>query len=324
MLRFRYRDICVAILLGVAACASYAQELFPSRQIRVVIGFAAGGGTDVVLRAIANKMGSDLGTTILVDNKPGANGNLAAETVAKSKGDGYTLLYNTSSLVTSPALYAGLPYNFRKDLMPIGIAANVPLVLVVSNSLGVSNVNDFVASAKAKRGGFSYASGGNGNITHLSNVLFQRATGVVAVHVPYKGESPAVADLVGGHVQFYMGTAAGVLPLVKDKKITALAVTSSKRLSNLPDVPTLTESGVLGVELGSWSGLMAPAGTPPQIIARLNKALNDALSDPALGATLMTHSAEIKSGTPGEYGAYLEAENQRWGALIKAQKIVAD
>ena len=320
--RFRTALLAPLFLAALAPHAS-AQDAFPSMPIRMVIGFSAGGGTDAVLRTIAAKMGPLLGTTVVVDNKPGANGNVAGDIVAKAKADGYTLLYNTSSMVTSPALYPNLTYDYRKDLTPVALTVNVPMVLVTAPT-GAKNVRDFVAQAKAKPGALTYGSGGRGNITHLANLVFQQAAGISALHAPYKGEAPALADLLGGHIQFYMGTAAGVASLVNENKINGLAVMSSQRLQALPNVPTMSEAGMGKLELGSWSGVMAPAGTPPAVVAKINKALRDVLADPSMVASLTSQGAQVKAGSVEAYAAFLESESELWGTLIKRHRIEAD
>ncbi|WP_018312179.1 tripartite tricarboxylate transporter substrate binding protein [Cupriavidus sp. UYPR2.512] len=312
--------VLIASALGLVA-SPLARADYPDRPIRLVLGFSAGGGTDVLARVIAQKMGDHLGKAVIVDNRPGANGNIAAELVAKAPADGYTLLYNTSSVILSPSLYAKLGYDPQKNLMPVGLAANQPIVLVSNPIAPVRNVNDVVTSLKSRPGQLNYGSAGNGNITHLSMLMFEDAIGAHGTHVPYRGEAPALADLVGGQVQIYMGTSAGVMPMVRDKRLRPLAVGSLKRLPSLPDVPTLDETVAKGLELGAWSGIMAPAGTPPEIVRKLSAALREALGEKDLQAGFNAQSAEVRYATPEQYGSFLKAEQARWAKLIRQANV---
>lgn len=317
-------------LLAALACAfavtvpAQAQDAWPSKPIRLVLGFAAGGGTDVIARGIAQKMGETLGTQVIVDNKPGANGNIASDMVAKSPADGYTLLYNTSSMVLSPALYAKLSYDANRDFTPVAATANLPIILVSSPALPVKSAQDLVNMMKANPGKLNFASAGNGNITHLSALLLLSAAGTTATHVPYKSEAPAVTDLAGGQVQFYMGTAPGVMPLIRDKRLNALAVSTSKRMDALPDVPTLSESVAKDLELGAWSGIMAPAGTKPEIIAKLNGAIQAAMKDRDLLAKFAAQGAEPKYLSTQQYGAFIQSESVRWTKIVKQNNVKMD
>lgn len=303
---------------------AHAQENYPNKPIRLVLGFSAGGGTDAIARGIAQKMGELLGTNVIVDNRPGANGNIAAELVARAPADGYTLLYNTSSVVLSPGLYKKLSYDVTKDLVPVSITANLPIIIVASPKTSIKNAQELVSNLKAQPGKLNYGSAGNGNITHLSTLLFLRDVGATANHVPYKGEAPAVTDVVGGQVDFYAGTAPGVIPLIKAKKLTPIGIATLKRMETVPDVPTLNETVAKGLELGAWSGIMAPAGTKPEIINKLNGAIQKALHDKDLLARFASLGAEPKYGTPAEYGAFLQSELARWTKIIKDNNVHLD
>ncbi|MBO9357417.1 tripartite tricarboxylate transporter substrate binding protein [Bordetella petrii] len=298
-----------------------AEQNYPSRPIRIVIGFAAGGGTDAMLREIAAELSNKLNVPVVVENRPGANGNIANETVARAKGDGYTLLYNTSSLVLSPYLYSDLKYDFRKDLKPVSMTINMPLVLAANRSVPVKTVQEFADYLKKNPGAVNYGSAGKGNITHLATVQLLDSIKANAVHVPYRSEAPAVADLLGGHVQFYMGTSAVILPLVKDGQLTGLAVTSMKRLPGADAVPTLAETILPGVEFGAWSGIMAPAGTPDEVIAKLNASVNQVLADPKIREKIASSGAEVRASSVREYADFIESEYQRWGQAVKAAGI---
>jgi len=313
--------VCSALMaLAMMAVAQQgaAQTTFPNKPIRIVIGFPAGGAQDVILRTISGKLSENLGVPIVVDNRAGANGNIAAAHVAKSPADGYTLLFNTSSVALTPYLYADPGYDLLKDFAPVVLTANIPVMLVVHPEVPAANVQAFVALLKAKPGKINYGSGGQGNITHLSAVRFLQAIGAEATHVPYKGEPPAMNDLIAGRIQFFFGVANNMIPHVQTGKIRALAVASLKRIAAMPDVPTLNETVAPGLEVGAWSGVLAPVATPPDILARLNAALNKTLEDPELRAKITATSAEVKGSTPAEYATFLNAELERWGSVIRA------
>ncbi len=320
--------LVVAIAIaGTGMCPAFAQgqESYPTKPIKVVLGFSAGGGTDAVARAIGRHMGDTLGTSVVIDNKPGANGNIAGELVAKSPPDGYTVLYNTSSIASSPALYGDkLKYDVLRDLTPIGRATSLPMVLLVGANSQFRTVEELVSFMRANPGKVDYASGGNGNVTHLSALAFEAATGTRGLHVPYKGEGPAIADLMAGHVQFYFATSAGAIPAVTSGRVRGLAVATSTRLKTLPDVPTLRESIGKDVEMSAWSGMMAPAGTPTAVIEKLNRALNAALNDPQLQTFFAGQSALTSSTTPAEYAAFLKREVTDLGNVIRERKVSAD
>jgi tripartite-type tricarboxylate transporter receptor subunit TctC len=271
-----------------------------------------------VLRAIAARLGQRLGVNVIVENKPGANGNLAGETVAKAPADGYTLLYNTSSMVLSPHIYAKLNYDYARELTPVALTANIPLLLATPPSVPVSTVQELVAWMKANPGKANYASAGTGNVTHLATVQFLQSVGAQANHVPYKAEAPALTDLVGGQVDFYLGTANALIPLVNSKRVRGLAVSSMKRMDAVPDLPTLAETVLPGVEFGAWSGVMAPAGTPPAIVARLNAELNAALQEGELRGKIVGTGAEVRGSTVEQYAAFIKSEYERWGQAVKA------
>ena len=320
------RTLTGILLLGAMALSSnvQAQDAYPSKPIRIVIGFAAGGGTDVVLRTLAVKLGDLLKTTIVVDNKPGANGNLANEFVAKAPADGYTFAYNTSSMVLSPSLYRKLSYDFNRDLTPVALTANMPLVVGVSKNVKAANIQEFVAMLRTAGHKLNYGSAGNGNITHLSALLFLQAVNATATHVPYKSEAPVVGDLMGAQIDFYVGTAAAMVPVVKDGRVKGLAVTSLRRMPSLPDIPTLNETVAKNLELGAWSGIMAPANTPSAIVEKLNTVINAALQDSGLRAKLVAQSTEVRGGSVADYRAFLKAESDRWTGIIRAAQVTLD
>ncbi len=301
----------------VLAAPAPQADAFPAHPIRLVVPFPPGGPTDLVSRVIARRMTEELGQQVLVDNRPGANGNIAAEIVAKAPADGYTVLYNTSSIALSPALYSKLSYDVRRDFAPVVLTAMVPLVLEVNAQLPVHNVREFIQYVKANPDKLTYGSAGNGNVTHLAAFLFLQANGLNAVHAPYKGSAPALTDLAGGQVQFMTDTINSSLPFIRDKRMRALAVTSSTRSSQLPDVPTVAETVMPGYEVGAWQGMMVPARTPPEIVRKLNAATMKALANPETRAALAAQGAEPRGSTPEAYASYLSAEMTRWRKVVK-------
>ena len=297
---------------------------YPTKPITMVVPFPPGGPTDLVARVLAQKIGEQLGQSVLVDNRGGANGNIGAAYVAKAPADGYTILYNTSSITLSPSLYKNVPYDVSKDFLPVASVAVVPLGLVVNPSVPANTVAEFVAYAKAHPGKLSYGSAGNGNVTHLGAFQFVQANGLEATHVPYKGSAPADVDLVGGQIQFMTDTVNSVMPFVRDRRLKMLAVTTGKRMALFPDVPTLAESGMPGFEVGAWQGVMGPAGTPPDVVARLNAEIVKALGTAAVRERLALQGAEPLGSTPAEYGAYVQKELRRWAGVVKATGVTLD
>jgi tripartite-type tricarboxylate transporter receptor subunit TctC len=314
-----------AALLGFASAGAFAQgPAFPSKPITMVVPFPPGGPTDLVARVLAQKLGEQMGQSILVDNRGGANGNIGAQLVAKAPADGYTILYNTSSITLSPALYKSVSYDVQKDFAPVALVAVVPLALVVHPSIPANNVKEFVAYAKAHPGKLSYGSAGNGNVTHLGAFQFVQANSIEATHVPYKGSAPADVDLVGGQIQFMTDTVNSVMSFVRDKRMKMLAVTTARRMTLFPDVPTLAESGMPGFEVGAWQGVMVPTGTPQAVVDKLNAEIVKALNSPDVRQRLALQGAEPLGSTPQEYGAYVKKELSRWAGVVKATGVTLD
>jgi len=316
--------LALAALSAIGAPTALAQGAFPDKPIRMVLPFPPGGPTDLVARVLAQKMSDQMGQQVVIDNKPGANGNIAAEMVAKANPDGYTVLYNTSSIALSATLYKKLNYDVRTDFAPIALTAVIPLVLMVHPSVPVQNLNEFVQHLKANPGKVSYGSAGNGNITHLGAFLVLQQKGVQANHIPYKGSIPALTDLVGGQTQFMTDTVNSALPFIKDNKLRAIAVTSLKRTQVLPGVPTLAELGMPGFEVGAWQGLLAPAKTPPEVIARLNVEITKALAAPDVRAKLAVQGADPLGSTPAEYGQYIRNEIDRFANVIRQSGVTIE
>jgi tripartite-type tricarboxylate transporter receptor subunit TctC len=322
------RRAVLALTLGslgaIGAPMALAQGAFPDKPIRMVLPFPPGGPTDLVARVLAQKMSEQMGQQVLIDNKPGANGNIAAELVAKSNPDGHTVLYNTSSIALSATLYKKLNYDVRTDFSPIALTAVIPLVLMTHPSVPVQNLPEFVLYLRANPGKVSYGSAGNGNITHLGAFLVLQQKGGQANHIPYKGSIPALTDLVGGQTQFMTDTVNSALPFIKDNKLRAIAVTSLKRTQVLPGVPTLNELGMPGFEVGAWQGLLAPAKTPPEVIARLNAEITKALAAPDVRTKLAVQGADPLGSTPTEYGQYIRSEIERFANVIRQSGVTIE
>lgn len=314
-----------ALTAGFSAPAA-AQDAasWPSRPLTLVVPFPPGGPTDQVARVLAQQLSTQLGQSIVVDNRPGANGNIGSAHVAKAAPDGYTLLYNTSSITLSPSLYKQLSYDVRRDLIPVVLTAVVPLALVVHPSVPAQSVQAFVDHARANPGKLSYGSAGSGNITHLAAYQFVQAMKIDATHVPYKGSAPADIDLAAGQVQFMTDTISSVRGFIDDKRIRLLAVTSSQRLPLYPDAPTLAETVMPGFEAGAWQGIMVPAGTPAAIVKRLEVETNRALKNPAVLEKLAAQGTEPLGSTAAEYADYVHKELARWSEVVKSSGVTLD
>jgi len=308
--------LTLGVLLACAA-AAFAQP-FPSKPIRIVVPFPAGGTTDVLARAAAQKLSDSLGQPAVVDNRPGAGGNIGAELVAKSPPDGYTLLMGTvGTHAINPALYPKMPYDHIRDFAPVILVAGVPNVLVVNPALPVNSVQELVAYARANPGKLNFASSGSGTSIHLSGELFKTAAGLSMTHVPYKGSAPALMDLIGGQVQLMFDNLPSALPQIRAGKLKALAVTSRERAPALPDVPTIAESGFPGFEASSWFGLLAPAGTPPPVIATINAEVAKWLASPDAKEKLLAQGANAAGGTPEDFARHITAETAKWQKVVK-------
>jgi tripartite-type tricarboxylate transporter receptor subunit TctC len=317
------RRLAAALALMLAQ-AAFAQG-YPSRSITMVVGFAPGGGTDTTARIVAKKLGESMGQTVIVENKAGAGGTVATNQVAKSTPDGYTILLGSvGSLAVAPYLIAKLPYDPLRDLAPITMAVEFPNVLVVQQSMPANTLAEFVQLAKASPGKIGYGSSGIGGIGHLAGALLAIVAEIDIVHVPYKGGGPAMQDLLGGQIPAMIATPPTALPHVKAGKIRALATTGAARAALMPDVPTVAESGYPGYEATNWYAYLAPAGTPQDVLARLNQELVQALRAPDVREQLDRQGMEAKPGTPEELTKYMERELATWGKVVKAAKIQAN
>lgn len=316
-------------LLQVAACtmaaaagSAVAQDDYPSRPVRIVVPFAPGGSTDVVARILADKLAVELKQPVVVENKAGAGGNIGADAVAKAAPDGYTLLMGTTGvLAINSYLYKNLSYDAAKDFAPVSYTSLITNILVVKPEQPFRTVGELLATAKTRPGTLSFASSGAGSSTHLSGELFKAMAGVDIMHVPYKGSSQALTDVVSGQVTMLFDNAPSSMGFVQQGKLRALAVTSSKRMPNLPDVPTLDEAGVKGYESLSWSGIVAPAATPQPVIQKLNRAIDRILKMEDVRSKLAGLGVEPVGGAPEAFTKHIRIESDKWGKLVKAAGI---
>jgi len=307
-----------ATLAILAPHAARAADAYPAKPVRFVVAFPPGGGTDIIARAIAQKLAERIAQQVVVDNRPGAGGNIGTDIVAKSAPDGYTMLMGSAGpLAINASLFGKMPFDPIKDLAPVTLAASTPNVLVVHPSLRVATVKELIALAKARPGEINFASSGHGTPAHLAGELFNSMAGVKMVHVPYKGAAPALADLLGGQVQLMFSTMPPALPHVKDGKLRALAVTSAKRSPAAPDIPTLDEIALPGFEANTWHGVVVPAGTPATIVARLNREIVAILHLPDVVERFSSQGAEALGSTPEEFAAYIRSETLKWAKVVR-------
>ena len=307
-------NIRTALTASACLCAVsllYAQD-YPVKSIRMVVPFPAGGGSDTVARVLAQRLSVSLGQTMVADNRAGASGNIAAEIVAKAPADGYTLLFGNPALSANPALNDKLPYDTLKNLAPVCMVAASFNVLVVHPSLPVKSVRELVTLAKSKPGQLNYASAGEGSAIYLAMAMFQNTTGIDVVHIPYKGAGPALVDVVGGQVPMMFIASPPAVTYVNSGKLRALGVSSSKRLSVLPEVPTIAESGYRGFEVNNWYGVLAPGDTPAALVARLNSELNAVIANPDVKERMVALGAEPAGGSAEQFGRQLRDEIALW------------
>jgi tripartite-type tricarboxylate transporter receptor subunit TctC len=306
-------------LLAVLATAAFAVAAdYPERPVTIVVGFPPGGASDILSRILTDKLGSLLGQPFIVDNRPGAGGNVAASLVAHATPDGYTLLLgNNAILATNASLYKKVDFDPEKDFAPISLVGTQANVLVVNNSLPVHSLPDLIALAKANPGKLNFASSGYGLAAHLAGELFKTVAHIDIVHVPYKGSAPALQDVIAGDEQMMFATTSGVMGFLANNQLRPIAVTTLRRTSILPDVPTMDEAGLAGFEATTWHGLVAPAGTPKGIIDTLHRALVETLKDPGVQKKLNALGVDVAPDTPDEFAAYIKAEIPKWAAVIK-------
>jgi tripartite-type tricarboxylate transporter receptor subunit TctC len=307
--------------ITLSGTAAHAQAQYPSKTINLVVPFAAGGSNDIVARALAKKLGEAWGQTIIVDNRVGAGGLVGSTHVANSPPDGYTLLVISSTYTINPAVKANMPFDTLKAFEPVALIGSSPLLLASTNNLPVKSVQDLIALTKSKPGTINYASAGPGSINQIAAEMFASQAGVKIVHVPYKGGGLAINDLVGGHVEIYFSSMLQILQAAKGGQVRPLAVTGLKRSPSIPDVPTIDESGVKGYEASIWWGVVAPAGTPADIVAKLNVEINKALGSDEMKRFLEGEGAEAQPLTAKAFREMIEAESKRWEKVAKEANI---
>jgi tripartite-type tricarboxylate transporter receptor subunit TctC len=311
-----------AAILALGVSAAHA---FPDKPVRFVIGFTPGGPSDILARALGQKLADRWGQQVVVENRPGAGGNLAAEAVAKSAPDGYTwLLGNNSILATNHALYRKLPYDPLKDFAPVALVALQPNILVVHPDVPAKSMGELIALARQSPGKLNYASSGAGAAAHLAGELFKSMAGVDIVHIPYKGAQPALNDLVAGHAQLMFATSASVIPFIKAGRLRALAVTTAQRSPSVPELPTVAEAGLAGFEATTWHGVVVPSATPLALVQRMNQDINAALKEKDLNERLAGLGAEVLTGTPREFADYIAREIPKWTKVVKDSGARAD
>jgi len=311
-----YRHLFAAALAAMPLPA--AAQSYPAKAIRYVVPFPAGGPLDIVARALGQELNRSWGQPVIIDNRPGAGGNIGAELVARSPADGYTILMGAvSTHAINVTLYGKLPYDPLRDFAPVTLITSVPNVLVVHPAVPARNVRELIALAKSRPGQLNFASGSTGSAGHLAGELFKTTAGVDMTHIPYKGAAPAVVDLLAGHVSLMFDNLASALPNIKAQRVRALAVTTLRRSPFLPQLPTISESGLKGFDIGTWFGIFAPAGTPPEIVERLNAEITRILGTPAMKERLAGLGAEPQPDTPAQFAAYVKSEMTKYAAIIR-------
>jgi len=318
-------------LAAVAACAQLAAPLtasaqaFPSKPVKLVVPFPPGGSLDNAGRLLAQKLSEAWGQQVLVENKPGAGGNVGADAVAKSPADGYTVVMGAlSTHAVNPSLYAKMPYDAARDFAPISLVAITPNVLIVNASTPIGSLKDLIGYAKANPGKVNFGSGSNGSAGHLAGELFKMETGTDVAHIPYKGGAPALQALLAGDTQFMFDNLANAMAQVKGGKVRALAVTTAQRSKLAPDLPTMAEAGMPGFDISTWYGLLAPAGTPPEVIAKWNAEVVKALNSPDVREKMLAQGAEPAPNTPAEFAAFIAREREKYAKIVKASGAKVD
>jgi tripartite-type tricarboxylate transporter receptor subunit TctC len=308
----------ILALATLCACATAFAAEYPDHPIRLVVPFPAGGGADALARTIMPRVGEILGQPIVIDNRPGAGGNIGSELVARSPADGYTLLYGTNGThAINQTLYGKLPFDPQRDFAPVSRMTRIAAMMVVNPAVPAKSVAEFIEFARANPGKLSFASAGNGTTSHLAGELFKSLAGIDLLHVPYRGGGAAMTDLIGGQVTMMIDVMPNAWPQARAGKVRALAVTTARRFPSAPDIPTIAESGVPGFEMSAWDGILAPAGTPRPVIDRLNDAIRHALDDPQVKQALLERGAETVPGTPEEFARHISSETEKWAKVIQ-------
>jgi tripartite-type tricarboxylate transporter receptor subunit TctC len=323
--RLLHSALCaIAIALGLVPTATLGQSEWPSKPVKIIVPYTPGGFTDVVARIVANRLSERLKQPITIDNKPGANGIIGVDAAAKSPPDGYTFVVVIAAFSANPTLYAKLPYDTRKDLMPVSLITIAPLIAAVANEMPVKNVKELVEYAKANPGKISFASSGNGAAAHLTTELFKSMTNVNMVHVPYKGAAPALQDLMGGQIHLFFDAASGLIPAGKAGKIRLIGVASEQRLPAVPDLPTFIEQGFTGFTGSTYAGVLAPAGTPVAIVNRMSAEIAAIVRMPEVVKSFDEMGIIPVGDKPEEFGAFIDAEIAKWGKVIREAGIKAE
>lgn len=318
----RISALITALTLSFAAAA---QTAWPDKPVKLIVPYTPAGATDAIARVIAEKITQDTKWGFLVENRPGGNGNIGLDLVAKAKADGYTLgVGQTANLAINPALLSKMPYDALKDFVPVALVAKQPVVMVVRADSAWKSLSDVINSAKGKPGEVRQALAATGTVGHLAGEMLAKRAGIKVLNVPYKGAAPAITDLIGGQTDYMFATPQAVLSMIKGGKLRALAVTSATRLTVLPDTPTVAESGYKGFEAVDWKALVAPAGTPPEIVRKLNAAAGKALAKPSTIAQLLQDGSAPMSGSPEQAARYIKAEHAHWGAVVREAGIKAE
>jgi tripartite-type tricarboxylate transporter receptor subunit TctC len=311
------------VLLAAFATGAFAQG-YPTKPAKVIVPYPPGGPTDIVARVVSQKLSDQMGQQFIVENRPGAGGNIGAEAVAKSPADGYTLLVATTAHAINPSLFKSLGYNLTKDFAPVSQLTSGPLVIVANPSLPAKNVKELIAIGKAKPGSLNYASSGNGQSTHLSAELFATMAGIKMNHIPYKGSAPALTDVMGGQASLMFDTMLSAMPHVKNGKLRAIAVTSAARSPAAPDVPTVAESGLPGYEAIAWNGLLVPAGTPTGVVGKLNAELRKALDAPDVKDRFSAQGFGAAWNTREAFAKFIQSELDKWAKVVKVSGATLD
>ena len=315
-------SLVVSLVLTFAASLSHAQT-YPTKNVRIIVGLAPGGTTDVFTRTLAQRLTEAWGQTVIVENRPGASGMIGGEAVAKAAPDGYTLLVSPqTSLAVAPALYGKAPYDTAKDFAPVSLLGSTPLVMIVHPSFPAKTFKDFIELARKQP--LTYGSGGVGSSPHMTGELISAALGVKMTHVPYKGENPAIADTIGGQIPIMFGNLPVALPHVRSGRVVALATTTAKRSPLAPEIPTMSEGGIKDFEMATWYGMLAPAGTPPELVAKIQRDSARVLSDPETRERLTKMGVDLILNTTEEFKAYLNSEIARYTKIIKAAGLKAE
>jgi tripartite-type tricarboxylate transporter receptor subunit TctC len=320
----RAAAVLAAAILALGAAPAALAQAYPSKTVRILVGFAPGGAMDIVARTVGQKLSAGLGQTVIIENKPGAASNIAIRQLIDSPPDGYTVMLVANGLTANPLLYTQQPFDPNTDVVPITLVARLPVVIAANPKSEVGSVAKLIEISKAKPGSLSYGSPGSGSTPHLAVELFARGAGIALTHIPYKGGKPAITDVLGGQLPLVAVNAVEVQPLWKDGKLKVLAALSAQRVSTMPDVPTIAESGFPGFEANVWHAFIAPKGTPPAIVAKLNAEIHKALADPEVKERLAGLGAEVSPTTPQELATLIRTEHERYGRLIRDANIKAN